>query len=210
MKVASKGKLVWRAGEPESIFSPHFLCRPTTLSQSFSSSSLTIPTQGTLLNYNTAPQFTSSDKNSIFNDISNGILQDLLTSQRPTDALARFTVLAFADLKKYKYYHWVAIPALIPSSNWHSASGWEDFREEKASVRDALLEHVQRYRDSTDAGFALVRRDATTEQVTLAPVTDFESFFAGVPEDEVSCGVVRLRVGSAAHLAAVPAHRPLH
>lgn len=106
------------------------------------------------------------------------------TSQHPTDALVRFTVLAFADLKKYKYYHWVAIPALIPSSNWYTSTGWTRL-EQVDEVKAPLEEHVRMYRDSSDAGFALVK-GISSGQVTLGPVSDLDDFFRDVPEAEVS------------------------
>lgn len=32
--------------------------------------------------------------------------------------LASFLLITFADLKKYKFFHWFAIPAFVPADPW--------------------------------------------------------------------------------------------
>ncbi|PWN21726.1 E1-like protein-activating [Microstroma glucosiphilum] len=167
-------------------------------SSASSSSRLSVTVRGMLRNYNTAPQFTSADKNEIFSDLAQEILNDLLTSPDPLDAVTRFTVLAFADLKKYKYYHWAALPALIAQPNWQTSSpGWKSLQEEwtgkgeeegevsprrMQSLAEAFKEHWQRYRGESEAGFCLVKVGSEACQVGM--VRDFQTFFAGVPNEE--------------------------
>jgi ubiquitin-like modifier-activating enzyme ATG7 len=130
-------------------------------------------------------------------------LNDLLTSANPLEAVTRFTLLAFADLKKYKYYHWAALPALVAQPNWQTSSpGWRNLQEEWAdraeeevegepsgwlqSLAVGFKEHWERYRGESEAGFCLVK--AGSDGCQVGRVGHFQTFFAGVPSEEVSPG----------------------
>lgn len=130
------------------------------------------------------------------------ILDDLLTSANPLEAVTRFTVLAFADLKKYKYYHWAALPALVAQPNWQTSShGWRGLQEEWSdegreeeeepsrrlqSLAVGFKEHWERYRGESEAGFCLVK--VGSDGCEVGRVGDFQTFFEGVPSEKVSPG----------------------
>lgn len=160
----------------------------STESSSTLSGQVSILVKGTLQNYNTAPQFTSSDKNAIFSDLADEIYQDLMHSSDPLEAVMRFTVLSFSDLKKYKFYHWAALPALIAKPNWQLESPFESIatkwgQDDALQVKKQVEAHVHRNRGQTSAGFAVAKR--TPNGIQLGQVVDFESFFAGVePVDQ--------------------------
>lgn len=144
--------------------------------------------EGNLLNFNTAIQFTSADKNALFNDLARDILQDLISSPEPLQAVSRFVLLTYADLKKYKFYHWAAIPALIAQPAWNLlAPGWIRLREawNLDSFREPLSEHLEKYYGSPEAGFCLVKTDELISKVVLGRIIEFVDFFDGVPGDEV-------------------------
>lgn len=117
-------------------------------------------------------------------------------------------MLAFADLKKYKYYHWAALPALVAQPNWQtSSSGWRNLRQEWAgkgeqdeevprqlgSLAVGFKEHWERYRGESEAGFCLVK--VGPEGCQVGRVGDFQTFFAGVPSEEVRCKASRWSTG---------------
>lgn len=119
-------------------------------------------------------------------------------------------MLAFADLKKYKYYHWAALPALVAQPNWQTSSlGWKKLREEWSgegeededlsrrlhSLAMGFKEHWERYNGESEAGFCLVK--VGDEGCQVGRVGDFQTFFADVPSDEVSSGGSRGGAGSA-------------
>ena len=47
-----------------------------------------------------------------------------MTTRSP-DALNKFLLIAYADLKKYKYYYWFAFPAFLAKPAWEVSPAWE-------------------------------------------------------------------------------------
>ncbi|KAJ1798599.1 Autophagy protein 7, partial [Coemansia sp. RSA 2399] len=73
-----------------------------------------VSVDGFLYNTNTIEEFKKSDKGEMLRDAGASIL-DAIRSGRATRApelLWPFTLLSYADLKKYHFYHWVAFPAV--------------------------------------------------------------------------------------------------
>lgn len=160
-----------------------------------SHTTLVVPVSGSLVNYNTAAQFTSSDKNDIFNTLAQEILHDLVHSSDPLTAVTRFTLLTFADLKKYKFYHWAASPALVCRPSWHLTSGaWVSLREQESSwygLPRALTGWFDRYNGSHDSGFCLAKPDSSGNSVELGRIVDYDTFFVDIPEADVSRHTLR-------------------
>lgn len=102
--------------------------------------------------------------------------------------MLKFTLLAYADLKKHKFYHWAALPALVAKPGWSLQGGaWSSIEEEKGEkMSEALREHVERYKGTCDAGFALVKQKGKGEGYHLGRITDYVNFYPGGVEENES------------------------
>ncbi|CEP09205.1 hypothetical protein [Parasitella parasitica] len=76
--------------------------------------------KGTLVNTNTIEEFRTIDKNQLFQQVTEKIQHAVHTGQalRNPNELGSFLLLTFADLKKYKFYHWFGFPAFMPTEPW--------------------------------------------------------------------------------------------
>ncbi|KDN39393.1 E1-like protein-activating [Tilletiaria anomala UBC 951] len=169
-----------------------------------------IPMTGYLKNYNTVEEFKQADKSGMFDELAAKILHVLSEGENPEAYLNRFFVLAFADLKKFKFYYWFAFPAIIVQPAWHiaipqisassseSANGQEPWsnaaREiglETLKAIDAALpafaaggkrKALEIPGDTAFNGAFLVRHSPSSAQ--LGTVMDYATFFAHVPDDQ--------------------------
>lgn len=118
----------------------------------------------------------------------------LLKSDTPEHFLTQFFVLAFADLKKYKFFYLFAIPAIATEPKWlvEPVSGSSLLWSNAASslgldtvrgVADILPAFVAAQSDG--AGGAFLLRSETDQTVQLARVSEFDQFFSNVPEENV-------------------------
>ncbi|KAH3674212.1 hypothetical protein WICMUC_003454 [Wickerhamomyces mucosus] len=82
----------------------------------FSKSSRVLP--GFITNVNTIEEFKSLDKAKFIKDSANEIYKNIIDKKILQDPylLNQFEVLSFADLKKFKFYYWIAFPSLY--SQW--------------------------------------------------------------------------------------------
>ncbi|RCK58801.1 Ubiquitin-like modifier-activating enzyme ATG7 [Candida viswanathii] len=72
---------------------------------------------GELLNVNTIEEFKSLDKPKLLNVWGQEMYQDIIKSESfDYKTFNKFHILSFSDLKKYKFYYWLAYPTL--SSSW--------------------------------------------------------------------------------------------
>lgn len=71
---------------------------------------------GVLINTNTIEEFKEFDKQKFQQQVVSDILNVILSGEFINDLslLTKFGLLTFADLKKYRFFYWVLIPALIP------------------------------------------------------------------------------------------------
>ncbi|CAO1627379.1 unnamed protein product [Sympodiomycopsis kandeliae] len=164
----------------------------TTIQESGESNNIpTMKANGKIRNYNTAPQFTSSNKNDILNSLAKEILTEMTTSTDPVKTLNRFMMITFADLKKYRYYHWVCIPAFIFKPNWmirgnFSGIGQEFGQNGVQLLKNLLKGHLKE--SSSSAGFALVRVGQDKDKsIQIGNVVDFQEFFKGVANEQRYC-----------------------
>uniref|UniRef100_A0A1S4H3N1 Ubiquitin-like modifier-activating enzyme ATG7 n=1 Tax=Anopheles gambiae TaxID=7165 RepID=A0A1S4H3N1_ANOGA len=69
--------------------------------------------KGILLNHNTLETFKNCDKKALLKIEAIKLYSDLLNQEsiQSSSDLVKFCLLSFADLKKYKFYHWFAFPA---------------------------------------------------------------------------------------------------
>ncbi|KAF8660879.1 hypothetical protein AX14_007328, partial [Amanita brunnescens Koide BX004] len=105
---------------------------------------------------------------------------DHILASRDTSSLNRFLIIAFSDLKKYKYYYWFAFPALVAKPAWEidDPRGWKSATDAFTTEQLALIQNHLKARQSP-LPFFLVRSNAE-----IAPVEEYESFFSQTPADE--------------------------
>ena len=75
-------------------------------------------TPGILINTNTLNDFKDLDKSAFLQEIGKEIydgIESLSILENPS-LLAKFGLLTFCDLKKYKYYYWFCFPTIVPKS----------------------------------------------------------------------------------------------
>ncbi|TFK52716.1 E1-like protein-activating [Heliocybe sulcata] len=133
-----------------------------------------VAASGVFKNYNTIEDFKAADKTVLFNQVADEIWTSVKTNHDPS-ALNRFLLIAYADLKKYKYYYWFAFPAFTAKPAWTIASEWKPAHEELSedamrALHDALVKAPRAY--------WLVRIRAGKTEV--AGVEEYEKFFEGV------------------------------
>ncbi|CUM62912.1 uncharacterized protein PRCAT00000472001 [Priceomyces carsonii] len=68
---------------------------------------------GTLLNVNTIDEFKSLDKQKLLQRGGQAIYDKITSNDLDFKTFNKFFVLAFSDLKKYKFYYWVAFPTFL-------------------------------------------------------------------------------------------------
>lgn len=120
----------------------------------------------------------------------------LLRSDEPEQFITRFFVLAFADLKKYKFYYLFAVPAIATEPKWISEP-WSSASslgiELLQSIGQLLPEFLGARADRAGGAFLLRHNEGTAQ---LARVSAYTDFFAHTPQDEVCLphGVPRSRL----------------
>ncbi|KAF8804022.1 E1-like protein-activating [Phlegmacium glaucopus] len=156
--------------------------------ESYKSPSGSVSILGTLKNYNTIEEFKAADKTSLFNEEAQAIW-DKAIKTRDTSQLNRFLLITFADLKKYKYYYWFAFPAFVSKPAWEiREEGWANVTQQFDTDSLSII-HAQLRQHETHLPYFIVRKD-TSGTVSLAPVEDFESFFASTPPEAQIVGFV--------------------
>ncbi|KAJ3078443.1 Autophagy protein 7 [Quaeritorhiza haematococci] len=139
----------------------------------------------------------------IWSDIKSGAAID------SPELLTQFLLITFADLKKYKFYYWFAFPALMfdePArvrsvknvSEVFNADQAESFRTSYEALRN-INEVGEESSDKqttqstgkgrSDGGaFFLIRKAKEGNGIHVGKLNEWETFFAGCPEDEIMVG----------------------
>ena len=153
---------------------------------------LAIATRGILKNFNTIEAFRNADKQALFDstlrDIWNGLTDN---DQDPEPFLTTFLALTFADLKKYKFYYWLAYPALVTNPAWELAEGADTWRPIgtalSASQYGTIASWIQQ--QSPNTGFFLLKGTPETD-AQCGRISTYASFFEGVPDEQRYIGFV--------------------
>ncbi|KAF5347909.1 hypothetical protein D9756_010220 [Leucocoprinus leucothites] len=132
--------------------------------------------RGSLKNFNTVEDFKSADKSALFNAHAQKIWDHVL-STRDSSLLNSFLLISFADLKKYKYYYWFAFPAFAAKPAWEIPNGWSPASDHFSPDSLSAIQAALRSRPTT-LPFFLVHN------TKIAPVEEYNSFFASVPSNE--------------------------
>ncbi|KAF7730192.1 Autophagy protein 7 [Apophysomyces ossiformis] len=137
---------------------------------------------GALINTNTIEEFRKMDKNKLFSEV-----WDAIRSKRALDQpelLSQFMLLAFADLKRYKFYYWFAFPAVMPQpSPWKITQPGQPLGETYSPEEiDHLDRAYQVYRSGVSDGHAmyfLIRSDQGSFRI--GRLNEWDDFFADGP-----------------------------
>ncbi|KAG8714567.1 Autophagy protein 7 [Ceratobasidium sp. 423] len=155
----------------------------------------TVGVHGTLKNFNTVEEFKAADKSALFNELADGLWAAMHSETALTDLsyLNKFLVLTFADLKKYKFFYWFAFPALVAKPAWEiDASGWLSAeeqlgRENLVSLYESLSSLSK---DKSSHPPYFIARPAAKSGYEVSALSEWDTFFKGVPEDQRILGFV--------------------
>ncbi|KAG0174037.1 Autophagy protein 7 [Apophysomyces sp. BC1034] len=149
---------------------------------------------GALINTNTIEEFRKMDKNKLFSEASQKVW-DAIHSRRALDhpeLLSEFLLLAFADLKKYKFYYWFAFPAMMPQPSPWTMKINKTLDEVYSTDEIASLDRVyQDYRSGVSDGHAmyfLLKYNQGAFRV--GRLNEWDDFFADCAPDERMIGFV--------------------
>ncbi|KAI1005781.1 Ubiquitin-like modifier-activating enzyme [Podosphaera aphanis] len=156
--------------------SPDASCRMQILGNALVSENVPvghIRAEGKIKNLNTIEDFRNIDKaallktaaKQIWNAINDGTIYSI------PSLLASFTVISFADLKKYNFIYWFGFPALHSNPVWtrHATDKPDQLTGLETS---ALAEEYGSWRYVTDArehGFFLAKRVRSTDENSISP-----------------------------------------
>ena len=103
--------------------------------------------------------------------------------------LSSFLIFSFADLKKYKYYYWLGIPALVARPAWNLASSdWTSVNDQSTKLSPSFLSSIHSQLHAASApspsSYFLVRPSLTGDTAELAPLPSYAEFGANVPEEK--------------------------
>ena len=147
---------------------------------SFESPSAPYPVIGTLKLTNTVEDFKGLDKMKFLADQASTVLDAIRSGKalKQPSLLVHFSLLTFADLKKYKFYYWFAFPALLPASPYESL-GYQPLMAlpDAQAFMDRYMHFSATY--PSQSGFFLVKRIANIWQ--MGTLSSYESFFGTSP-----------------------------
>ncbi|KDN42002.1 hypothetical protein RSAG8_07047, partial [Rhizoctonia solani AG-8 WAC10335] len=131
----------------------------------------TVGVHGTLKNFNIIEEFKAVDKSALFNELADELWAAMHSETALTDLsyLNKFLVLTFADLKKYKFYYWFALPEELPSLY----NSFSTLSKDKSSHPPYFIARL-----SAKSGYE------------VSALSEWDSFFKGVPEDQRILGFV--------------------
>jgi len=140
------------------------------------------PAPGTIINTNTAEAFRDLDKKAVLDKIGQGVWDDIVSGRAVKQPwlLARFLVLTFADLKKYKYKYWFAFPALVPANPFNVSKTSPIGDSFTAEQQTALCTQYELFRglagnqgDLANAAAVAVRVNNKAGLPQVLPLSDF-------------------------------------
>ncbi|KAK2069506.1 hypothetical protein P8C59_004085 [Phyllachora maydis] len=132
--------------------------------------------EGFIKNVNTVEDFKNTDKPAMLNKAAQQIwdaIQDGTIYSVPS-LLSSFTVLSYADLKKYRFTYWFAFPALHSDPQWKRIGPVSRLSPQESTT---LVEKVGTWRytiDNREHGFFLVKKVRIDPEdiATASSITD--------------------------------------
>lgn len=162
--------------------------RLTTQASSSSTGSQTVRLRGLLKNFNTIEEFKDASKPELLQPLVDSLAATLSPGSDESSApeLSPFLLLTFADLKKFRFFYWIAFPGIVQKPAWEVAeAGWVEAvePEEERALRDAIESRCTQTNDEIEGAYLLRTSESGTP--ILASLREFRTFFDGLPDDEV-------------------------
>ncbi|KAJ3212169.1 Autophagy protein 7 [Entophlyctis luteolus] len=159
--------------------------------------SMSFTARGLIENTNTIEEFKAKDKPAMLRAAA----EEVWTAIKSGEAVKNhaffsyFSVLAFADIKKYKFYYWFAFPALLPAENYTTPAKtgirllkdiWNPKKIESLRLNYCTLRAVDSGRSAPiDTAFALAKRDVEDPNlVHVGKLSEWDSFWKDVPTQD--------------------------
>ncbi|KAJ1824867.1 Autophagy protein 7 [Coemansia sp. RSA 2671] len=137
---------------------------------------------GTLHNTNTVEDFKRLDKGALLREAGAAVLEAIQSGKASADPslLWAFVVVSFADLKRYRFWHWFGFPAVMadPADTvWSAAQGIGSAVGSSDSELEALVGGCARFVAETKHGAFLARRRSGGWQAH--PLSEWDALSAG-------------------------------
>ncbi|KAL3424245.1 ubiquitin-like modifier-activating enzyme atg-7 [Phlyctema vagabunda] len=148
--------------EPRASTSPEASCRMQVLGNALTSTQVPagcVRAEGIIKNYNTLEDFKNADKPMILNMAAKQIWDAINdgTIYSVPSLLSSFTVVSFANLKKYTFQYWFGFPALHSDPTWKRTAVDRFTGEESTALVDSY--GTWKYSvDNREHGFFLAKR----------------------------------------------------
>jgi ubiquitin-like modifier-activating enzyme ATG7 len=140
---------------------------------------------GTLSNFNTVEAFKNLDRKALLKKLADDIWADIDSgaAARDPSRLARWSLTAFSDLKKYRFSYWFAFPAITPPSekSFTTKSPPTPLNQYFAGQLASITESLIASREANRFAF-LVKK--TGETVQTADLSEWSSFWTTEPEED--------------------------
>jgi ubiquitin-like modifier-activating enzyme ATG7 len=149
--------------EPRATSAPETSCRMQVLGNALTSNQVPagcIRAEGVIKNVNTIEDFKNMDKAAMLQTAARQIWDAINdgTIYSVPSLLSSFTVLSFANLKKYTFTYWFAFPALHSEPTWRRTNSVENLSGQETT---ALVDRVGTWRysvDNREHGFFLAKK----------------------------------------------------
>ncbi|KAI9470976.1 MAG: E1-like protein-activating enzyme Gsa7p/Apg7p [Benjaminiella poitrasii] len=137
--------------------------------------------KGMLVNTNTIEEFRKLDKNKLFQQTTERIINSVKNGEALKDSnlLNSFLLVTFADLKKYKFYYWFAFPAIMPQP-----TPWVLTETCNKELQPVQMHFSDTQLDCLDKGYQalennpsyfLIQKEEKTGKIRVSALSEFDN-----------------------------------
>ncbi|BFZ65103.1 Autophagy protein 7 [Saitoella coloradoensis] len=144
--------------------------------------------KGTIKNCNTIEDFKRLDKNAFLTSSAESLWSAINSSGPLTDPsiLAAFSLLCYADLKKYIFTYWFCFPVLHTEPTWLREEKVDTFSADEASFLREVVETWMDGLEPCQKGFWLMKMAdyGGAPRWEIGKLEEWETFYKDTPEEE--------------------------